>query len=173
MKDVIVINKDGDRIPKSEMLLMDSMKELLHRFREEHPLIEIGMAKFCSLRPRWCVTSQAPGSLNVCVCIHQQNPKLMLAALNPSLKYRDMLAKLVCSLSNESCMYYQNEPNQRCKNCPDSNNLIQYLHDQVDGPEITYSEWVSDDGQTLMKKVIDQAVYQSIQCYMTSLVMTT
>ena len=157
MKDVIVISKDGDRIPKSKMLLVDSMKELFFRFKEEHPAVKIGMSKFCSLRPRWCVTSQSPGTLNVCVCIQHQNPKLMLAALNPSLKYRDMLAMLVCSLSDENCMYYQNDTNYRCKNCPNPRDLTEYLQDKVYGAEITYSEWITEDGQTVMKKTIDTA----------------
>ena len=121
MKDVVMISIFGKRIPKSKMLIMDSIKELYARFKEEHPTIQIGLAKFYSFRPRWCVTSQSSNTLNVCVCVHHQNPKLMLAALDPSLKYREMLAKLVCSLDCKNCMYYQvNSGINRCSQCPDS-----------------------------------------------------
>ena len=73
MKDVImVMNKDGERIPKSKIIILDILKELFARFQEEHPSVKIGFSKFCELRPRWCVTDQAPGTLNVCVCIKHQ-----------------------------------------------------------------------------------------------------
>ena len=137
---------------------MDSIKELYARFKEEHPTIQIGLAKFYSFRPRWCVTSQSSNTLNVCVCVHHQNPKLMLAALDPSLKYREMLAKLVCSLECENCMYYQVNPGiHRCSQCPDSTELSQFLQSQLTGDEVTYSEWVSEEGQIVMKKTTDPA----------------
>jgi hypothetical protein len=157
MKDVIMINKEGERIPKSKMLIMDSIKELFFRLKEEYPTLKIGLSKFYSLRPRWCISSDATNTLNVCVCIHHQNPKLMLAALDPSIKYREMLAMLVCSLDNESCMYYQNFPSHRCTDCPDPSVLSEFLRSKLQEEEITYSEWVSEEGQTLMEKVIDQA----------------
>lgn len=34
MKDVIMINKEGERIPKSKMLIMDSIKELFFRLKK-------------------------------------------------------------------------------------------------------------------------------------------
>ncbi len=52
MKDVIMINKEGERIPKSKMLIMDSIKELFFRLKEEYPTLKIGLSKFYSLRPR-------------------------------------------------------------------------------------------------------------------------
>ena len=85
MKDVVMITKNGERIPKSKILIMDTIKELYARFKEEHPTIQIGLVKFYSFRPMVCVTSQSSNTLNVCVCIHHQNLKLMLAALDPSL----------------------------------------------------------------------------------------
>ncbi|KZR99644.1 Uncharacterized protein APZ42_004412 [Daphnia magna] len=142
MKDVIMIN---------------SIKELYIRLKEEHPAIKIGQSKFFSLRPRWCVTSKATNTLNVCVCIYHQNPKLMLAALNPSLKYRDMFSMIVCSLDDENCIYYQDNPNLRCRNCTDPSVLSEFLRSQLTGDEVTYSEWISENGQTVMKKTIDTA----------------
>jgi hypothetical protein len=136
---------------------MDSIKELFFRLKEEYPTLKIGLSKFYSLRPRWCISSDATNTLNVCVCIHHQNPKFMLAALDPSIKYREMLAMLVCSLDNESCMYYQNFPSHRCTDCPDPSVLSEFLRSKLQEEEITYSEWVSEEGQTLMEKVIDQA----------------
>ena len=82
----------------------------------------------------------------------------MLPALDPSLKYREMLAKLVCSLECENCMYYQVNPGiHRCSQCPDSTELSQFLQSQLTGDEVTYSEWVSEEGQTVMKKTTDPA----------------
>ena len=156
MKDVVMITKNGERIPKSKILIMDSIKELYARFKEEHPTIQIGLVKFYSFRPMVCVTSQSSNTLNVCVCIHHQNLKLMLAALDPSLKYMEMLAKLVRSLDCENCKYYQVNPViHRCSQCPNSSKVTQFLQSQLLGDELTYSEWVSKEGQIVMKKTTD------------------
>jgi len=133
------------------MIILDSLKELFARFQEEHPSVKIGFSKFCELRPRWCVTAQAPGTLNVCVCIKHQNPKLQFAALNPSLKYRDMLAMLVCSIDDEECM------NNRCENCPDPSVLTEHLRSNIQSDEIIYSIWKVKEGQTVMEKDVKDA----------------
>ena len=52
MKDVIMINKEGERTPKSKMLIMDSIKELFCRLKEEYSTLKIVLSKFYSLRPR-------------------------------------------------------------------------------------------------------------------------
>ena len=64
---------------------------------------------------------------------------------------------LVCSIDNESCMYYQNFPSHRCTDYPDPSVFSEFLRTKLQEEEITYSEWVSEEGKTLMKKVIDQA----------------
>ncbi|EFX80036.1 hypothetical protein DAPPUDRAFT_319088 [Daphnia pulex] len=54
-------------------------------------------------------------------------------------------------------MMANNFPSHRCTDCPDPSVLSEFLRSKLQEEEITYSEWVSEEGQTLMKKVIDQA----------------
>ncbi len=66
-----------------------------------------------------------------------------------------MLAMLVCSLDEGIWMYYQNHSSLCCTNCHDSSELIEFLQSQLMGDELSYSEWISEEGQTMMKKTID------------------
>jgi hypothetical protein len=67
---------------------------------------QIGLSEYAALRPTRCVPAGSSESHNVCVCIHPQNPKLMLAGAHIQEKFDELMSKLVFSLTNEMCMMY-------------------------------------------------------------------
>ena len=109
-KDCVSIAKN---VHMQKRLILSSLKELFESFRSRNPSIQVGYSKFCSLRPKWCVLPGANGTHLVCVCTYHQNTKLLVEALNSNCTYKDLLAKLVCSVENKHCML------GRCKDCPE------------------------------------------------------
>ena len=81
---------------------------------------------FRLLRPDQCVlVSNSKGIHNVCVCIHHQNPKLLvegakMTAKNLKIKYdenlpqlaKEILIKMACAKSNEARFF------RECSKCP-------------------------------------------------------
>ena len=58
---------------KQKRLLLCNLKELYFEFCEKHPFTKIGFSKFCTLRPKWCLTAGSSGTHAVCVCSQHQN----------------------------------------------------------------------------------------------------
>jgi len=56
--------------------------------------MKIGFSKFCSMRPKWCVTSSSSGILIVCVCVwvcvcsYHQNAVLLTNGANINENYK-------------------------------------------------------------------------------------
>ena len=69
------INVDG--IKTQKRLLLMKLEELFRTFKEKHPDLKIQLAKFCSLRPKWCVLVGGKGTHTVCTCIQHENAKLL------------------------------------------------------------------------------------------------
>ena len=130
------------------------MKELFAEFTTKFPASKIGFSKFCSSRPKWCVVVGSSGGHNVCVYAIHQNVILAYNALH--LNYRELMAKLVCSVGNKLRMVHQ------CPNCLGVLNLLSFLHEQIydNGiidQEITFQQWESTDRTTLVCMVMDVA----------------
>ena len=96
---VTVRTEEGKTHVQKRMLLVN-LKELYLEFKKIYESIKVGVSKFCTLRPRWCVSVDSPGMHSVCVCEIHQNIKLMVVVLPISDTYKDLMAKLVCSLES-------------------------------------------------------------------------
>ena len=78
-KDYVSIAKN---IHKQRRLLLCNLKELYSAFKERHPDAKVGFSKFCSLRPKWCVSVGSSGTHSVCVCTSHQNAQLLVHTAN-------------------------------------------------------------------------------------------
>ena len=113
-------------------MLLCNLHELYTSFKEQHPNSKIGLSKFRSLRPNWCVTVSASGTCSVCVCISHQNTKLIVdgftSTVNKCIKelsehnleddnnvqmlqnleidYKKMMQMIVCDTDNMECMVH-------------------------------------------------------------------
>ncbi|GBM01951.1 hypothetical protein AVEN_269560-1 [Araneus ventricosus] len=149
-KDCISVASENGRVLKQKRLILYNLKELYVAFKEQHKDLKIGLSKFCSLRPRECVTAGNKGIHSVCVRIYHQNIKLMLHALHIH-DYISLLIKLVCSTESEKCMVH------RCDNCPSVEILKEELmlsNDLEMINEISYKQWVKTDGAELKTIII-------------------
>lgn len=138
---------NGDKVRKQKRLVLANLKETYSSFKELHPLAMIGFSTFATLRPAWCVLAGSPGTHSVCVCVHHQNPKLMLQSLTKELDITDCMKAAVCDISSEKCMM------SRCSSCPGIEgieNLLCSLEELDLLEEITYKQWVSTDRCTLL-----------------------
>ena len=144
----VKVEPGGPRVHKQKRLLLCNLKELYIEFKEKTGH-RVGFAKFCKLRPKWCITVGASGTHNVCVCTIHQNVKLMLAALNTRTEYPELIEKLVCDVNSRNCMLH------RCEACPGKPALKQYLEQLTENdydPEddITFNQWVHVDRSNLV-----------------------
>ena len=87
----------------------------------------------------------------------------MVSALPQNVSYKEIMAKLVCSLESCDCMLH------RCPQCPGTDNLKSYLElifDQADtdfDDTLQYKQWIHDEQTTL------QSVSSTIQSFIDSL----
>jgi len=93
-KDYISVKnpETGKRIQVQKRLLLCNVSELYAIFKEQNPNITVGKSKFFELRPRWCITADARGMHNVCVCMIHQNVKLMLSAIPLHMDYKEAMS---------------------------------------------------------------------------------
>ena len=129
-------------------LLLASARELHVAFKKENendPHLKIGRSKFSQLKPPWCVAPDTAGTHNVCVCIHHQNPKLMISAMHTTENTRSLLSKVVFSLENEDCVL------RKCKSCPSPEDLVEHLKSSLAECEtVSYKQWVHTDRTQLV-----------------------
>ena len=159
----------GKKVHKQKRLLLCNLNELYTAFKNKYPNSKIGLSKFCSLRPKWCVTVSASGTHSVCVCTSHQNTKLIVDAFtstinkcikkfnehdeeddsniemlqNIDIDYKQLMQIIVCDINSMECMVH------RCEKCPSFGNLQKYLEEKFSSFEfdddITYSQWDSTD----------------------------
>ena len=127
-----------------------NLNELYINYMAKYPDDNIGLPKFCSLRPQHCITVGCRGTHSVCVCTFHQNVKLMISALptNISLTYHNLMAKLVCSVDSNLCMIH------RCSRRPRANELRTCLETLCEVSDATdeavhYKQWLTTDRRTL------------------------
>ena len=156
------VKLDGVRTHKQKRLLLLNLKELHLEFMNRTG-IKIGLSKFCSLRPPWCLTVDSAGSHSVCVCEVHQNLKLMVAALPGTIDYKDILMKCVCNVESRDCMLHY------CSNCPGRDSLKEMLEEMFDQANtdlddtVNYQQW-THGGQSKL-----QTVEQTVSDFIDSL----
>lgn len=83
MEDCVSIRQsDGLRISIQKRLLLRSLSELFHVFKENNENVKIGLSEFCQLRPPYCVSAGSTGTHVVCMCLYHENVKIMLEGLS-------------------------------------------------------------------------------------------
>lgn len=116
-KDVkSVLNRETNkRTLLQKRLLMYNLKDAFQLFKIDHPNIEIGLSKFCELRPSEVETVGCKDQ-QVCCCPYCENFAFLLKVCkwkNNNIKTANEIVDLiVCNKNNADCM------KQKCKNCP-------------------------------------------------------
>lgn len=114
MNQFLYIKQDnGKRKHIQKRLLLCNLQELHTLFKKEHENIQISFSKFAQLRPTYCILAGSSGTHTVCVCVHHENVKLMLADVNidsltknlhvPIKNYKDCLNVMVCKNFSNDC----------------------------------------------------------------------
>ena len=94
--------------------------------------------------------------------------KVLVAAANKSLYYKDLMALHVCNITYEKCML------KWCNDCPSPDNLRKHIsdifHESSDnGDDISYTQWENTDRtninlfQLQFQDFIDELVEVTIQ----------
>ena len=160
-KDAVTIRlPNGDKARKQKRLVLANLKEVYFSFKELHPLSKVGFSTFASLCPQWCVLAGSPGTHSVCVCMHHQNPKLMLQSLTKGLGIAECIKAAVCDVTSEKCMM------NGCSSCPGKEGVVELLSslEELDlSEEITYRQWMTTDRCTLLK------VTETVETFMSHL----
>ena len=157
MNDFVIVRGNGEKVKTPKRLLLYNLREIHQQFLEENPEVKIGLAKFSSQRPQECIFPNCKGVHSSCTCIYHQNVKLMIEAISPTLTYRILMGKLVCSVENEKCMLYQLDQDKRCEECPSSTALINDLNGLCQDTHVTYSQWQSTD-RTTVQQVTEKSI---------------
>ena len=87
-KDFVSVQKN---IHEQKCLLLCYLSELYSNFKQDFPKVKIYFTKFCSLRPKWCITVGSSGAHSVCVCTIHKNVKLMVDAIKLSKSYKELI----------------------------------------------------------------------------------
>lgn len=69
MKDFKSVKTSDGRIHKQKRLLLGNLREMFKRFKEINPDAKVGISKFASLRPEYCILAGSSGTHTVCVCV--------------------------------------------------------------------------------------------------------
>ena len=115
---------------------------------------KIGFSTFCVLRSKWCVTVGASGTHSVCFCIKHRKAKLMIAAVDKKLYYRDLMAMCVCDVQSKDCMM------NHCDQCRNilvlKNFLTVRLRENYDLDDtIPFKKWQTTDRSNLEEVELD------------------
>ena len=148
-QDFVTVRTNGQKEHIQKRLLLLNLRELYLQYKAKYPEDKIGFSKFCELRPKWCVTVNVPGAQSVCVCQQHQNVKLMISAIPGNHDYKEILQKLVCSISNRDCMLHM------CEACPGRDAVEDFIrelfsaNDFDEDDQINYKKWIHTDRTTL------------------------
>ena len=123
------------------------MKELYTDFKEKHPNVNIGLSKFSTLTPKWCVLAGSRMTHSVAVCNAHQDVALLVDAMVWDLTYKDLIKRLICNPKSNKCMMY------RCKSCPVTATLKEFLDQELkeheNDEEFNYCQRDTTDRATL------------------------
>jgi hypothetical protein len=150
-KDYISVNTCEGRKHIQKRLILCNLTELHQKWLEESGqknITKIGLTSFALLRPSHCIFAGRSGTHTVCVCIHHQNPNLMLKALNkPKLALSNMMSLAVCSLDDRKCMFHE------CQHCPGIEKIemkVRELVSNITNNEISFKQWIMTDRCSLV-----------------------
>ena len=107
--------KTGTKEKVQKRLLLANLHEIYVQFKNETNE-KIGFSTFCVLRPKWCVTVGTSRTQSGCICTKHENAKLMVAAVDKKLYYRDLMAMCVCDLQSKDCMLHHFTVTMQCPN---------------------------------------------------------
>ena len=165
--DFVSVSVNGEKTKVQKRRILTTVYEAYVKFQEENPNIKIGFSKFAESRPKHVVLPGASGTHNVCVCVHHQNPILMIEHSQikskpefkellgseedncycAEIKYQHLLSQLMCNPPNISCWLGE------CSECEDSSKLSSSLEEsfkKLEIEEITYKQWESIDRTDLV-----------------------
>ena len=110
-----------------------------------------------TMRSKACVTVSASGMHSVCVCEIHQNVKLLLAAVQGKLDYKDVMSKLVCNIDDRNCMLHE------CDSCPGKEAIAKYLTEQFKQVDMDDVMWcIINNGFMLIVQLLCLYSYQSL-----------
>lgn len=148
-KDNITIVKDGVRESVQKRLLLFDLKVIHEKFKTKYLDVKISLClKRCD---RVTVFPLVGKVVTMCVCKTHQNMKLKFLAVNNALKdanvsqnfkTKDILLKMVCENSTESCFLF------KCGNCPGSKSTLESLDKiflELNIEEIGFKQWKNTD----------------------------
>ena len=144
-KDYVSLSKNVHK--QQKRLLLCNLRELFSAFKDRNQGIAIGFSKFCTMRPKWCVTTGSPGTHTVCVCTHHQNAVLLVNAVDWPYTYEDFIKIVVCDNERREFMVH------RCNQCPGAIALKEFFTDKLEELEegdIQFNQWQSTDRPTLI-----------------------
>ena len=125
-KDFVTIKSShGKKERHQKRLILCNIREAYLQYKSTFLDDKIGLSKFAELRLKWCRTVGQSGSHNVCVRKYHQNVKLILSAVNPTLRYQVWLEMCVCDMTIKDCML------NKCENCPGFENVIDFLRNEI------------------------------------------
>ena len=166
-KDVMSVKINGQKQYKQRRLLLLNLNEFHIEFKKRYPQLNIGLSKFCNLRPRWCVSVNAPGAHSVCVCEQHQNVKLLTNVIPGVKDYYELLQIMVCDVTSRECMI------KTCENCPGIQALKNYVTDKFSSENsnldlddfILYKQWVYNPRITMIdiRSSVDEFIHLLVQ----------
>ncbi|GBM96843.1 hypothetical protein AVEN_94036-1 [Araneus ventricosus] len=139
----------GKKVYERKRLILCNLSELYSSSKLEYPNLKIGLSKFCSLRPKWCVLAGASGTHLVCVRTIHQNVILLIHGAGFEEEYKQLMSYIVCEGVGRECML------RHCDKCPSKDNLVQFLQakfeDYDDEDIVEYNQWVSTDRTEMIR----------------------
>jgi hypothetical protein len=148
MKNVKSIKQGNKRVKVQKRLLLMNLNELYAEYKKQSTVLgyqTFGFSVFASKRPANVVTVGSSGTHSVCVYVYHQNVKLMLSAIHINDERHCFMDKIVCSVSNKTCMV------DRCSLCPGEAALQEFLIELTteEDDDISYKKWTQTDGTKL------------------------
>lgn len=105
--DCVTIWNNGQKSKHQKRLMLYNIFETFQHFKEEYPGVKIGLTKFTEVKPKNIKAPGSAGSHNVCICIHCENPKLMLNSIKHFdgilSSCSDYIEEICCDKNNEFC----------------------------------------------------------------------
>lgn len=122
-------------------------------FQQKYPFDKGGFSKYASLRSPECVLAGASGTHVVCVCLIQENFKLLFDGAKlgklklenesqPLCSYRDCIKMFICQPPTNDCYF------GKCNKCPGSTklrNTVEKLLSENFLDETTCKQWTQVD----------------------------
>ena len=105
--------------------ILCNLQELCTAVKKNHPNVNIGLSKFCALRPKWCVLTGSKMTHSVCVFNAHQIAMLRVDAMNWDLTYKDLIKKIVYNSESNKCI------NHQCESCPGTATLKELLNQEL------------------------------------------